>query len=134
MASVEHSIRNWLHQLVLALQAVHLPSLLNAMDEAHFEGLFLRDTGVAYTEWEALKQEATRRMGALTIGDLSLQVERPTIALTSPSEAAVEWEMGCFLGRHSTTLLPLHCVATLTNRSGAWKATRIEVEGIPANA
>lgn len=131
MASAEHDIRNWLHQLILAIQAVHLPSLLNSMDESRFEGIVLPDDRAAHTDWETVKSEAARYMSALRIGDLSLQVEETTISLRATDEAEVGWDMGCFWGRHATTQIPLHCIATLTNRSGTWKATRIEVKRIP---
>lgn len=131
MSSIEHSIRNWLHQVVLSVQAIHVPTLLEAMDECHFEGIFDLDGRPLLTDWEATQAEVEKRLGHLRIGDLSLRVGKTAISMDGAADAMVEWEMGCIVGRNMEQIMPLTCVALINNRSGAWKATRIEVSGVP---
>ncbi len=119
-----HEVRNWLHYLILAAQAVDYQGVANCFARQHPLSIRGPRPGDEWSSWESWSTFLATALSVRRIGDLYLRMtQQPEITIDpSESEVCLRWQMTYRLGSRANAQIGLDCEATLVMEEQRWLA------------
>lgn len=120
-----HALRNWLHHLVLAVQAADAKVVANSFARTQplaVTGPRPADSWTDWAEWAAFVQG---QLAPFRPGSIGLHFLQTPDIQVEETRAALHWQLACRLPTQPPSTFSLDCEATLAKEGESWVATRL---------
>lgn len=126
-----HGVRNWLHHLLLAIQAADGPFVAACFAKEQFIEVSGPQPNDHWSDWPAWAAYLEQQLATIRPGSVSFRMLQPPTIQVDPPHGHLHWEMSCRLPAPYDLSFALACDATLTPAEKGWLATRLTYRLLP---